>query len=246
MRWIALIAVAFCAACSHPAPQKTEVKEQITDPLAFQGVLAGSVTFEGKAPKREKVDMDGEPICAGLHKTPVYNEPVLVTKGHLANVFLYIKKGLEDRHFAPPADSVVIDQKGCWFEPRVLGIQVGQTLHVTNSDPLTHSIHPRAIINREWNQNQPEGAPALNRKFTQREIMVPVKCNIHSWMRAWIGVVEHPYFSVTGTDGNFEWQHVPPGTYTIGAWHEALGAQEQTITVPASGKVEINFKFKGE
>jgi plastocyanin len=165
--------------------------------------------------------------------------------GTLANVFVYIKSGLEDKKFEPPSEPVVIDQNGCRFNPRVLGVQVGQNLKVTNSDPLTHNIHPLAQVNRDWNQSQPAGASPLTRRFAQQEIMIRVKCNIHSWMHAWIGSVAHPYFTVTGDDGSFSLRNIPPGTYTIEAWQEEFGRQEQQVTLEPSGKGDLVFKFKG-
>jgi hypothetical protein len=161
-------------------------------------------------------------------------------------VFIYIKTGLEGKKFEVPATPVTIDQHGCWFGPRVLGIQTGQTLQVTNSDPVTHNIHPLAEINREWNHSQGQGDAPLARRFIKPEVMIRVKCNIHSWMHAFIGVTEHPYFAVTGADGTFEIRNVPPGDYVIEAWQETLGAQEQKITVGPSGTVETSFTFKGE
>jgi hypothetical protein len=127
-----------------------------------------------------------------------------------------------------------------------LGIQVGQTLRITNSDPVTHNIHPLAQINREWNHSQGQGDPPLARKFTKPEVMIRVKCNIHNWMHAFIGVVAHPYFAVTGADGTFQIPNVPPGDYVIEAWQEELGPQEQKVTVTPSTKIEANFIFKGK
>jgi plastocyanin len=210
------------------------------------GVVSGKVEFTGKKLPKKIVSMNEEPQCAKLHQTPVADEVIAVNSdGTLSNVFIYIKQGLEDKKFEPRADSITIDQKGCWFIPRVLGIQVGQTLSVTNSDPLTHNIHPMAQANRDWNQSQAPGSEPFIRKFTQPEVMIRVKCNIHSWMHAWIGVVAHPYFAVTGADGSFELRNVPPGTYTIEAWQEELGKQEQQVTLAPSGKSEIDFKFSG-
>ena len=181
------------------------------------------------------------------HHGKAYDESMVVNpNGDLANAFIYIKSGLEGKTFEVPATPVTIDQRGCWFHPRVMGIQTGQTLKVTNSDPVTHNIHPLAQINREWNHSQGAGDPPIARKFIKPEIMIRVKCNIHSWMHAFIGVVDHPYFAVTGEDGTFEMKNLPPGEYTIEAWQEKLGTQEQKITVTPSGKTEINFTFKGE
>jgi hypothetical protein len=247
---LAAVIAVLLTACSPPPAPKAERKAAPpvyykVDP-ATAGLVSGKVTFSGKRPPRKKVSMDEDPQCAKLHPSAVYDESVAASNGALANVFVYVKGGLEGKKFEPPAQPAVIDQKGCWFHPRVLGIESGQTLEVTNSDPVTHSIHPRARVNREWNQNQPEGAPALKRRFAGAEVMIPVKCNIHPWMHSWIGVVDHPYFAVTGADGSFQLPNLPPGNYIIEAWHETLGAEERQVTVGPSGKVEIAFAFKGE
>jgi hypothetical protein len=225
----------------EPAPSFFKV-----DP-ATAGGLKGVVRFTGRKPARKSIDMSGDPACAEAHHGKAYDESVVVNpNGTLANVFIYIKSGLEGKKFETPTKPVTIDQHGCWFHPRVMGIQTGQTLEVTNSDPVTHNIHPLAQINREWNHSQGEGDAPLARKFIKPEVMIRVKCNIHSWMHAFIGVLDHPYFAVSGSDGTFEIGNVPPGDYTIEAWQETLGAQEQKITVGPSGAVETNFVFKGE
>ena len=250
MKRIFLVAIVGIVACQKPpAPQQAKTAEPEVffdvDP-ATAGTLSGKILFTGKKTARTKIDMDEDPQCAHLHKTPVFNDPVAVNaNGTLANVFIYIKSGLEGKHFRHSETPTVIDQKGCWFEPRVVGIQTGQIFKVTNSDPVTHNIHPRAEINRAWNQSQAPGAEPLTRKFIKPEIMIRVKCNIHNWMRAWIGVVDSPYFAVTGSDGSFTIPNIPPGTYTIEAWQEELGAQQQQITIEPSKKASVSFTFKG-
>ncbi len=245
-RLLAVVMIAL-AGCSKPKPSAVKEPEYFKVDPATAGAVTGKVVFSGKAPATKTVDMTEEPKCSGQHPGPVLEKPVALNKnGTLANVFVYIKEGLDGKTFEPPKTPAVMDQKGCWFEPRVLGIQVGQPFEVTNSDPVTHNIHPRAHVNREWNQSQAEGTPPLQRKFSQREIMIRVKCNIHSWMHAFIGVVDNPYFAVTGSDGAFELKNVPPGEYTIEAWQEELGSAVQQVTVPASGKAEVTFTFKGE
>jgi hypothetical protein len=243
---IVAVGLALLVGCSR---EKTVVAGPVyfnVDPTTA-GVVTGKILFSGKAVPSKQVDMEEDPQCNKLHKTAVLDQSVAVNKnGTLANVFVYIKGGLEGKKFASPATAAVMDQKGCWFEPRVLGIQTGQQFEVTNSDPVTHNIHPRAHVNREWNQSQAEGTPPLQRKFSQREIMIRVKCNIHGWMHAYFGVLDNPYFAVTGTDGTFELKNVPPGEYTIEAWQEDLGVQEQHVTVAPSGKAEVAFTFKGE
>lgn len=214
------------------------------------GVIEGRVLFGGRRPAPRRVEMDGDPQCAELHKSPLVDEAVAIggSPGNetLGNVFVYIKTGLEGKSFEPPADPVVIEQRGCWFGPRVQGIMVGQTLKVINADPLTHNIHPLPEINRDWNQSQAPGDPPLTRRFSQPEVMIRVKCNIHRWMHAWVGAVAHPYFAVTGKDGGFRLEQVPPGSYTIEAWHEELGRQESQVTLSASGKSEFTFRFNSK
>lgn len=244
-------ALAVLGACSHP---QTEAKKEPAKPVYYRvdastaGVIRGVVKFTGTKPKMRVIDMDQEPECAHLHKDgKVMDEDVVVNKnGTLANVFVYLKSGLEGKEFEVPAEPVVINQKGCWFEPRVLGMQTGQALKVTNSDPVTHNIHPMAKLNREWNHSQGPEDPPLSRKFVREEVMIRVKCNVHSWMRAWVGVLPHPYFAVTGADGSFEIRNVPPGQYTLAAWQERYGTEEQPVTLAASGRGDVTFTFKGE
>src|SRR5665213_163909 len=214
---------------------------------ATAGSVTGTIKFTGKKKPRKAVDMSNDPACVEAHHGKAYDESEVVNAGGtLANVFVYIKTGLEGKKFEVPGTPATIDQKGCWFRPRVLGIQTGQVLSVINSDPVTHNIHPMAEINREWNHSQGAGDEPLARKFLKPEVMIRVKCNIHSWMHAFIGVLEHPYFAVSGDKGTFSIPNLPPGDYTLGVWHETLGTQEQKISVSPSGKVTADFTFKGE
>jgi len=250
LAWIMAVLTG-CSDSGTKAPQTA--KPTPTAPVYFKvdpgtaGILKGTVRFQGRKPARKAIDMSGDPACVEAHHGKAYDESLVVnSNGTLANVFIYIKHGLEAKKFEVPATPVTIDQRGCWFRPRIIGIQTGQTLQVTNSDPVTHNIHPLAQINREWNHSQGQGDAPLARKFLKPEVMIRVKCNIHSWMRAYIGVLDHPYFAVTGTDGAYEIKNLPPGDYVLEAWQETLGTQEQNITVAPSGKVETDFTFKGE
>jgi hypothetical protein len=252
MKYLVTALALLTIGCSPKAAEETKKAEPAKpdyfkiDP-ATAGTITGKILFSGKKPAPEKITVDEDRHCAEMHKNGLYDQTVVVNpNGTLSNVFIYIKKGLEGKAFEPPSEPVTIDQKGCWFEPRVVGLQTGQYLNVTNSDPTTHSIHPMAQINREWNQAQEPGANPLHRRFMTQEIMIKVKCNIHSWMRAWIGAVAHPYFAVTGADGTYSLKNVPPGEYTVEAWHEKYGTQEMKVTVPASGTQEAIFTFKGE
>jgi plastocyanin len=250
---LALLTAASSCSDAPKTTAKTEASKPSAPPTYFKvdektaSTISGRITFKGKRPPLKKVDIAEDPECAKLHRQPVYDQSLVVSRdGHLANAFVYIKSGLDGKQFEPTATPVTIDQKGCWFEPRVLGIQVGQELKVTNSDPITHNIHPRAQVNREWNHSQAGGAPPIERRFTKQEVMIRVKCNIHSWMHAWIGVVDTPYFAVTGTDGSFVLKNVPPGDYIIEAWQERLGTQEQHVTVAAASEQKLSFEFKDQ
>jgi len=224
---------------SAPAPVYFKVDPETA------GSVTGQINFKGRRPAPKAIDMSEEPACVEAHHGKAYDESLVVgKKGGLANAFIYIKSGLEGKTFVIPADPVTIDQNGCWFRPRVLGIQTGQVLKVVNSDPVTHNIHPMAVVNREWNHSQGMDDPPIARKFLKPEIMIQVKCNIHSWMHAFIGVLDHPYFAVSKDDGTFEIKNLPPGPYTIAVWQEKLGTQEQQITVLPHGKAEANFTFK--
>jgi plastocyanin len=193
------------------------------------------------------IDMSSDPACVEAHHGKAYDESLVVSSnGSLGNAFVYIEKGLEGKNFEVPSTPVTIDQRGCWFRPRVLGVQTGQVLQVVNSDPVTHNIHPMAEVNREWNHSQGPGDAPLSRKFLKPEIMIKIKCNIHSWMHAFIGVVEHPYFAVSKDDGSFEINNLPPGTYTLAVWQENLGTQEQQITVTPHSTAVTKFTFKGK
>jgi plastocyanin len=221
------------------APQYLQVNP------ATAASLQGTVRYQGKAHARKRISMDAEADCARLHPEPVYEERVRTGKQRgLANVFVYVQRGLEGKSFAPTQEAVILEQKGCQFLPRVTGLRTGQTLRVKNSDPVSHNIHPMPKNNRDWNQQQAPGAPDLQRRFGHPEVMIPVKCNIHAWMKSYIGVLEHPYYAVTNDGGEFVIHGLPPGGYTLAAWHEELGEITQAVTAAASRTVTVDFVFK--
>jgi plastocyanin len=228
------------------APRAPVVSFFKVDP-ATAGTISGIIRYIGVRPRPKLIDMSEDPACVEAHHTKAYDESLVVSQGgRLANAFIYVKRGLEGKHFETPQIPVTIDQRGCWFRPRVIGIQVGQQLRVVNSDPVTHNIHPLAQINREWNHSQGPGDPPLARKFIKPETMIPVKCNIHSWMHAFIGVVDNPYFAVSGDDGSFQIRNLPPGDYVIEAWQEKLGTQDQDVSVGPSSDAKANFTFRSK
>jgi len=217
---------------------------------ATAGSISGTVRLDGAAPKMKVINMAAEPVCAKEHTTPAMTQDVVVgTGGALQNVVVYLKGDFSQYSFDPATTPVVIDQKGCQYNPHVIALRVGQPLNVTNSDQTTHNIHPVPANNREWNQSQPPGSAPLNESFAREEDTppIPVKCNVHPWMKSYIAVVGNPYFQVTGGDGSFSLKNVPPGTYTLTAWHESYGAMDQSITVGASeakSGIAITFKPK--
>jgi len=206
--------------------------------------LTGVVRFEGQAPKPKTINMAADPNCAKLHPYPVLLKDVLTdAQGGLQNAVIFIADGLSETSKEPPNQPVVIEQKGCMYEPHVVAMRADQRLEIVNNDPTSHNVHPTPANNREWNKAQPPGSKA-EETFSREEIAVPVKCNIHPWMKGYIAVFKHPYFAVTLKDGTFELRNLPPGTYTIRAWHEQLGSSTQKITVAANERKVINFVFK--
>jgi len=188
--------------------------------------------------------MAADPNCAKQHATPVFAQEVMTdSKGNLQNVIVFVSEGLGDRKFDPPTQSAVLEQKGCQYNPHVLALQTNQKLNVVNSDETTHNIHPLPSNNREWNETQPHGV-VIEEAFAREEVAIPVKCNIHPWMRGYVAVFKHPYFAVTGKDGSFNLSNLPPGTYAIEAWHEKFGTTTQKITVGANETKNIDFIFK--
>ena len=211
------------------------------------GEITGQVGFEGQAPQRVRIRMDAVPACVEANKgQPLFTEEVEVNDNKtLKDVFVYVKDGLGNQTFPPPAEPVQLDQKGCWYHPHVIGIMAGQKLDVKNSDPTNHNIHPLPMVNREWNQSQPPGAADLMQEFARPEVMIPVKCNVHPWMKSYIGVVPNPFFAVTDDKGSFTIKGLPPGDYTIEAWQEKYGTQDQKVTVGPKESKMVQFSFKG-
>jgi plastocyanin len=210
---------------------------------ATAGVIEGTVSFPGAAPANPELSI-GEPACAKVHDGPVHEDVVLVKDGKLENAFVYIKEGLADYAFDPPSAEVTIDQVGCVYRPLVVGVQVGQPLTFINSDSVLHNVHTLPEENRGANFSMPSKDMRTSKKFSEPEVMIRTKCDVHPWMRAFIGVVAHPHFAVTGADGNFRFEGVPPGDHVVEMWHEKLGRQTQKVTVADKATVRADFAAK--
>lgn len=216
-----------------------------------EGTITGHVTYNGTAPEAKKISTDADAVCS--QKSPnLVTEEWVVKDSKVANTFVYIKSGtvaggakITEYSFPMPAGSVQLDQNGCHYKPHVLGVMVNQDINITNSDPTTHNIHFAPKSNAPFNQSQPNGAPALVHKLAHAEVLVPVKCDQHPWMKAYVGVMKHPFFAVSAEDGSFEIKGVPPGKYQVVAWHEggATGTESKPVevTVTAKGSATADF-----
>jgi plastocyanin len=227
---------------SAPAESAASSAQKID--AATAGDVNVVVSFDGAAPANEPIKMNADPVCLKENTTPQSQETYQVADGKLGNVFVYVKDGLGAYAFDAPTGMVSIDQKNCRYHPHVFGIRVGQTLEIVNSDPTLHNIHALPKGNAEFNTGQPIKDMKTTHVFTAKEIMVPFKCDVHGWMNAYVGVMDNPFFGVTDKDGKVSLKGLPPGTYTIEAWHEKLGAQTAMVTLGAKETKDATFTFK--
>ncbi|MGH7482668.1 MAG: carboxypeptidase regulatory-like domain-containing protein [Longimicrobiales bacterium] len=218
-----------------------EAVEPLVDP-AQAATISGVVNFEGTPPENEPIDMSAEPTCAEKHEGQPRAQTVVVNDGRLANAFVYVREGLPERTWPVSGEAQTLDQEGCTYEPHVLGVQTGQTLEIRNSDGILHNINAAPENQRGFNISQPTTMTST-REFDEPEVMIPVECDVHGWMRAYIGVLEHPYFAVTGEDGSFTIANLPPGDYVVEAWHERYGTQTVNVSVQAQGEGQANFTY---
>jgi plastocyanin len=203
------------------------------------------VAFDGTAPTMKTLDMSATPACTKAHPGGAKSEEVVINDNKTVKyAFVWIKSGLPDKQWQVPTTAVHLDQNGCMYSPHVIGVMAGQNIEVKNSDPTNHNIHPQPTSNNDWNESQAPGSEPKMKSFPRQEVMVPVKCNIHPWMRAYIGVVGHPFYAVTGDDGTYTLKGLPPGTYTVEVWHEKYGTQDQTVTVGAKESKTQDFTLK--
>lgn len=234
-----ILTIAFGASAQDPSSKKKPYVR--TDQEA---TLSGAVTFTGLVPKATKIDLSADPTCAEENPNST-SDWFVVRNDKLANVLVYISAGanLENHSFEAPGTIIVMEHKGCRYEPHVIGLQVNQPLMIINSDNTQHNTHPTPKVNAEWNQSQPAGAAPLVKTFFRAELFMPFKCNQHPWEKAYVSVFKHPFFAVTDEDGNYKIEGLPAGSYTVTAWHEKLGEKIVEIALVPGESKSLAFSF---
>jgi plastocyanin len=242
---IAVLALAGCSKSNTVPEQAASATKpaMIAVDSATAGTITGIVTLKGQPPKMKSLDMTADPGCP---TGPQPAEVVVANAGKLANVFVYVKEGLPQGNFAGPTVPVVLDQKGCRYNPHVLGIMAGQPLKITNTDTADHNIHDMPSNNPAFNESQMPTDQPITKKFPNPEMMIPVQCNQHPWMRTYINVMSHPYYAVSGPDGSFQIKNLPPGEYTIAAVHEKLGEQTMKVKVGPKETAKAAFVYSAQ
>ena len=239
----AILLVFVFVACGGGEDAKSAAKTSapVSEPVAGSGAISGVINYSNGDPDTA-IKMDADPVCLGLHTEPVETETIVADAGKLANVFVYVKEGVSGS-YSPPDEAQLLNQEGCTYSPHVAGIMTGQKLVIRNSDSTLHNVHALPKNNQEFNQGQPFQGMELEKEFDTAEVMVRFKCDVHPWMGAYMGVLDHPFFAVSGADGSFEIDGLPAGDYVIEAWHETLGTQTQSVSVAADGAVDVTFDF---
>lgn len=217
----------------------------VCSPRMFAGTVSGKVTYTGTPAKPRTIDMSNEPSCAMQHATPVTSETVVTGPNNaLENVVVYVSSGAPDDGQVP-ALAVTFEQKGCQYLPHVLVMHTNQEVKILNSDQTSHNVHPQAKVNREWNKSQPPGAPPISEKYDKEEF-ISVKCNVHPWMHGYFAVLKTSHYDISKGAGDFKLPNLPPGKYTITAWHEDYGTQTAEVTITGNETIEVNFTFKAQ
>jgi len=255
-RFALVFVIACSAACgaevadqaAPPATPATPATPAKKVDLATAGSITGKVRFEGTPPGNEVLRLSTDKKCVQDAGPNPQSDAILVgADGAVKNTFVYVKEGLEPGYaFDAPAGPVVLDQKGCIYSPRVLGVRVGQSIEIVNSDDTMHNVHALPMVNQEFNKSQPRVNDRMSTAFTAPEVMVRFMCNVHGWMAAHVGVVDHPYFAVSDEAGQFEIKNLPPGTYTLEAWHEKFGRSTTRVTVAEKQAQTVAFSFAAQ
>ena len=241
---VSTLLLAISLACGGKAVPPPAAPAGPSVDAATAGTITAIVKFEGQPPAPEMITLTGDPKCVSENGAPKRADERMIVGDNqaLQNVFVYLKD-VSGYAFPIPTEPVVLDQDKCRYTPRVLGVRVGQPLQVRNSDPLMHNVRSNGVINQSFNKSTPIEGMKFDHVFATKEVMVPFKCDVHGWMSAYVGVLDHPYFGTTAPDGKVVIGNVPPGTYTIEAWHELLGTKTQQITIAAKESKDVSFAF---
>jgi len=238
------ISVLFAASSSRGAGSRSQEKP-VYKTTGSEGRITGEISFVGEAPQPKRIDASGDPVCE-TGSRELFTEDIIVTKGKLANVLVYLRSGgpLGWYVFEAPTADVSISHQFCQFVPRILGMQLQQTLQIATGDPTYHNIHFTPRENADWNQTQAPNSDPLHHKFTKSEVGIPARDNQHPWERAYVSVFTHPFFAITARNGLYEISGIPPGQYTIVAWHERFGEQTAEISIGVGEQKTLDFAFK--
>jgi plastocyanin len=244
---LAIVAFTACqkqSSTSAPAPAEPAAAAAPASAGAKgSGTITGTVKLTGTPPEMAMTKRQADPYCA---KTPTKEEEVVVgAGGALKNVIVRVTKGVSG-HYDPPASPATVDQSACMYRPRVQGIVVGQPVQIRNSDQTLHNIHGYKGASTLFNQAEIPGQPPMVKQFNDADQIVKLKCDVHPWMTGYVLVSSHPFFAVTGDDGSFKITGLPPGSYTVEAWHERFGAKTAEVTVAADKPAEAAFQFESK
>lgn len=244
-----LLSLVFVLGCSKSQNPESKQAQPTTAAVSHEtavdkntlGEINGVVLFKGAVPRLPKLDMTQDPACPA---DPQPSDAVVVNNGKLANVFVYVKNG---KGLAPTFGSpAVLDQKGCRYVPHVMGLMVNQPLQILNNDNALHNVHPMPKNNEEWNESQmPRGQPIV-KTFSHPELMMPITCNQHPWMRMYVNVMDNPFFTVSDSNGSFQINSLAPGEYTLVAIHEKFGQKEMHVTVSPKQTSKAEFVFSAQ
>jgi len=227
----------------RPVPPKPiEIPPIVPTTAIKPGTVRGTVTILGVPPRRKRIKMDADPKCASFHTGDVLSEDIVADpEGHVRWAFVYVARGNTGSAPRGELQPVLLDQVRCRFEPHVLGLQVDQPLNIFNNDSLLHNVHAMTEHSKEFNFGLPQAGLFETKRFTKPEVMVPIVCHIHPWMKAWVGVLDHPYFSVTSDTGAYGIVNLPPGRFLIKVWHELYASVEREVDVPSGGDATLDF-----
>jgi plastocyanin len=232
-----------CGSTANPKLAPLPLPTRKIDPTTV-GSITGRVTLEGSPPAPNAIDMSAEPFCEKSNTTPVFPQQVVAgDDGRLANVVVFVKDFSAEYIVDAPGASPTLSQRGCMYEPHVVALRAGQTLEIRNQDQATHNVLAMPERNPKWNRSETPGSAPIEETFRIPELGIPVRCNVHPWMKSYVFVFSHPYYAITGRDGQWELKNIPPGTYTIEAWQERYGTQNATITIDPKELKSVDFRF---